>query len=56
MKGQGLWADLVRQRFTRACERLGFGRERVVLDWSRFEAWQQQEQRRQREPQQTTLF
>ena len=56
MKGQGLWADLVRQRFKRACERLGFGRERVVLDWSRFEAWQQQEQRRQQGPQQTTLF
>ena len=56
MKGQGLWADLVRQRFTRACERLGFGRERVVLDWSRFEAWQQQEQRHRLGPQQTTLF
>ena len=58
MKGQGLWADLVRQRFTRACERLGFGRERTVLDWARFEAWQQHQQRPASRPgqQQTELF
>ena len=58
MKGQGLWADLVRQRFTRACERLGFGRERTVLDWARFEAWQRQQQPAAARPgpQQTELF
>ena len=31
MKGQGLWADLLAQRFQKACARLGFNRERVVL-------------------------
>lgn len=36
MKGQGIWADLLRQRFTRACERLGFNREREPMDLSRF--------------------
>ncbi|GAB2829843.1 PA0069 family radical SAM protein [Comamonas piscis] len=39
MKGQGLWADLVRQRFRRACAQLGYGRERIEMDWSGFEAW-----------------
>ncbi|GAB2457337.1 PA0069 family radical SAM protein [Comamonas humi] len=41
MKGQGLWADLVRQRFEKACRRLGLNRERTVLDWSGFDAWRQ---------------
>jgi hypothetical protein len=36
MKGSGLWSDLVRQRFVKACRRLGFNRERVELDLSRF--------------------
>lgn len=36
MKGSGLWADLVRQRFTKACQRLGFNRERVELDTRQF--------------------
>jgi DNA repair photolyase len=36
MKGQGVWADLLRQRFARACERLGLNREREALDTSRF--------------------
>ncbi|MFP8778883.1 PA0069 family radical SAM protein [Hydrogenophaga sp. RWCD_12] len=36
MKGQGIWADLIRQRFVKACERLGFNREREPLDLSRF--------------------
>ncbi|MEJ7930851.1 PA0069 family radical SAM protein [Ramlibacter sp. AN1015] len=36
MKGQGVWADLIAQRFRRACERLGFNRERVALDASAF--------------------
>jgi len=36
MKGSGLWSDLVRQRFAKACGRLGFNRERVELDLSSF--------------------
>jgi len=31
MKGQGVWADLLAQRFRKACERLGLNRERLVL-------------------------
>ncbi|HRL98291.1 MAG TPA: radical SAM protein, partial [Acidovorax sp.] len=36
MKGSGLWADLLRQRFGAACRRLGLNRERVELDVSQF--------------------
>jgi DNA repair photolyase len=36
MKGSGLWADLVRQRFQKACARLGFNRERLELDVGHF--------------------
>ncbi len=36
MKGTGLWADLLRQRFHAACRRLGLNRERTVLDASQF--------------------
>lgn len=36
MKGTGLWADLLRQRFHTACRRLGLNRERTVLDASQF--------------------
>ena len=36
MKGQGIWADLLRQRFAKSCERLGFNRERQPLDVTRF--------------------
>jgi DNA repair photolyase len=36
MKGSGLWSDLVRQRFEKASKRLGFNRERIELDLSRF--------------------
>ncbi len=36
MTGQGIWAELVRQRFEKACARLGLGRERVELDLTRF--------------------
>ncbi len=43
MKGQGLWADLVRQRFVRACAQLGYGRERQEMDWRGFEAWRVQQ-------------
>ena len=36
MKGSGLWADLLRQRFAGTCRRLGLNRERVELDLSLF--------------------
>jgi DNA repair photolyase len=36
MTGQGLWADLLRQRVHKACQRLGLSRRRVELDLSRF--------------------
>lgn len=36
MKGSGLWAELIRQRFEKTCRRLGFNRERVELDLSQF--------------------
>jgi DNA repair photolyase len=36
MKGQGVWAQLLRQRFEKACARLGFSRQREPLDLSRF--------------------
>ena len=38
MKGSGLWADLIKQRFEKTCARLGFNRERVTLDVSQFDA------------------
>ena len=36
MKGSGLWAELIRQRFEKACARLGLNRERIELDLSQF--------------------
>lgn len=36
MTGEGLWADLVRQRLRKACVRLGLNRERIALDCSQF--------------------
>ncbi|HVR50722.1 MAG TPA: radical SAM protein, partial [Pseudorhodoferax sp.] len=36
MKGSGIWAELVRQRFEKACARLGFNRARVVEDLGLF--------------------
>ncbi len=36
MKGEGLWAELLRQRFDKACARLGYGKERMELDLTRF--------------------
>jgi len=36
MKGSGVWAQLLAQRFTKTCARLGLNRERHVLDLSRF--------------------
>lgn len=37
MRGQGVWAELLRQRFDKACDRLGYSRERMALDLSRFQ-------------------
>ncbi len=36
MKGHGLWADLLNQRFHKACARLGLNRVRHALDFSQF--------------------
>ena len=36
MTGQGVWAQLLRQRFDKACARLGLNRERVELDLTQF--------------------
>jgi DNA repair photolyase len=36
MKGAGLWADLIRQRFEKAANRIGFNRERIALDLGAF--------------------
>jgi len=36
MKGSGLWADLIHQRFQKAANRLGYNRERIPLDIAAF--------------------
>lgn len=36
MRGQGVWADLIHQRFEKACLRLGLNRERHTLDGALF--------------------
>jgi DNA repair photolyase len=36
MRGEGVWADLLRQRFHKACARLGLNRQRVELDLTQF--------------------
>jgi DNA repair photolyase len=36
MRGSGIWADLIRQRFDKTCARLGFNTEREPLDTSQF--------------------
>ena len=38
MKGQGLWADLIKQRFEKTCAKLGFNKARVAHDLSQFDA------------------
>ena len=38
MKGSGVWADLIAQRFHKTCARLRLNREREPLDTSRFRA------------------
>ena len=49
MTGQGVWAQLLRQRFDKACQRLGLNREKVVLDLGCF-------RRPPRQPGQASLF
>ena len=36
MKGSGVWAQLIAQRFEKACTRLGLNRKRIELDFSLF--------------------
>jgi DNA repair photolyase len=36
MTGQGIWAELLRQRFDKACARLGLNRSRIELDLTAF--------------------
>jgi len=36
MKGTGTWAELIGQRFAKATRRIGFNRERIVMDLSAF--------------------
>jgi len=36
MRGSGLWADLLHQRFAMACRRLGLNRERLALDATQY--------------------
>ncbi len=37
MTGRGIWAELLRQRFHKACARLGLNRNRVELDLTQFQ-------------------
>ncbi len=36
MKGSGIWAELIAQRFRKTCARLGFNRERIEMDTQLF--------------------
>jgi hypothetical protein len=36
MKGEGVWAQLLQERFSQAAARFGLNRERVELDLTRF--------------------
>ena len=38
MHGQGVWAELLRQRFERCCQRMGYGGKRIGLDLSAFDS------------------
>ena len=38
MKGEGVWADLLSQRFKKSAARLGLNRSRIELDLTRFQA------------------
>ena len=37
MRGEGVWAELLAQRFRKACARLGLDRDRFELDLTQFE-------------------
>ena len=36
MRGEGVWAQLLQQRFRKACERFGLNRQRIELDLTQF--------------------
>lgn len=36
MRGSGVWAEFLRQRFDKCCDKLGLSRKRVALDLGRF--------------------
>jgi len=36
MRGEGVWAELLAQRFKKACARLGLNRDRIELDLTQF--------------------
>ena len=38
MRGEGVWADLLAQRFQKTCARLGLNRQRIELDLTQFRA------------------
>ncbi len=38
MKGSGVWAELIGQRFDRATRRIGYGRDRIPMDLEAFRA------------------
>ncbi|RYZ12354.1 MAG: PA0069 family radical SAM protein [Comamonadaceae bacterium] len=38
MKGSGVWAELIAQRFSKACGRLGYSTERIPMDLDAFRA------------------
>ena len=38
MKGEGVWSDLIRQRFDKTCAKLGFNQQRVAHDVGQFDA------------------
>lgn len=36
MHGQGVYAEMIEQRFRKICQRLGLNRKRITLDTTRF--------------------
>ncbi len=56
MKGEGLWADLIKQRFEKTCAKIGFNRERVGHDLSRFDATVLRQHMEQAQTGQVSLF
>jgi DNA repair photolyase len=53
MTGQGVWAQLLRQRFQKAADRLGLNRTRIELDLTQF---QRREHRSPADEAQASLF